>query len=301
VHYNGGVTNPDRLGRLGVWMAPERLTGRELTALAARLEAWGYSTLWVAETFGRDPFALTAALGAATQRLVLATGIANVYNRHPGVMQQGAKTVAEQTGGRFVLGLGVSSPQIVAKGRGLDYTRPLTHLREYLDAMEQAPYLAAAPPGDVPVVLAALGPKMLALAAQRTRGAHTYNVPPEHTASAHEVLGADAWLCVEQKVVLTTDAAQARATSAKVLKFYQQAPGYRKNWNRLGFTDDDVDQMSDRFVDAMVAWGDTSAIRARIDAHFDAGATHVCIQPLHPEHGIGAVDERVLEALAPDA
>jgi probable F420-dependent oxidoreductase len=293
------MTTPDRLGRLGVWLAPEGLTAAQLTAFAARLDTSGYSALWVAETFGRDPFALTAALGAATERLVLATGIANIFNRHPGVMKQGAYSVAEQTGGRFVLGLGVSSPQIVAKARGLDYSRPLTRMREYLDAMAASPYLAVEPPGEVPVVLAALGPKMLALAAERTRGAHTYNVPPEHTAYAREVLGPDAWLCVEQKVMLTDDAAGARATAAKMLKFYQRAPGYRNAWNRLGFSDDDIDQMADRFVDALVAWGDAAALRSRVDAHFDAGATHVCVQPLHPERGIGALDERVLDALAP--
>lgn len=293
------MTTPDRLGRLGVWLAPERLSSRDVTALAARLEAWGYSAVWVAETFGRDPFALTAALGAATEHLVLATGIANISNRHPGVMKQAANTVAEQTAGRFVLGLGVSSPQIVEQARGLDYAHPLTRMREYLDAMAEAPYLAAPPPGDVPVVLAALGPKMLALSAERTNGAHTYNVTPEHTATARKALGDDAWLCVEQKVMLSGDAANARATGAKVLKFYQRAPGYRNNWHRLGFTDADIDGMSDRFVDALVAWGDEAAIRSRIDAHFDAGATHVCIQPLHPEHGIGAIDDRVLETLAP--
>jgi probable F420-dependent oxidoreductase len=290
--------SPAPLGRLGVWMAPEAVPARDAAALALHLEELGYSALWVAETFGRDPFAFTAALGAATSRLVLATGIANIYNRHAGVMKQAANTVAEQTGGRFVLGLGVSSPQIVAKARGLDYTQPLTRMRGYLDEMQQAHYLAVPPPADVPIVLAALGPKMLALASERTRGAHTYNVTPEHTAVARNTLGADAWLCVEQKVLLSTDAAQARATGARVLKFYQRAPGYRNNWNRLGFTDDDIDQMSDRFVDAIVAWGDEDAIRARLDAHFAAGATHVCIQPLHPEHGITAIDERVLTALS---
>jgi probable F420-dependent oxidoreductase len=295
------MTTPDQLGRLGVWLAPEALTAPQATSVAARLERLGYSTLWVAETFGRDPFALTASLGAATERLVLATGIANIYNRHPGSMKQAANTVAEQTGGRFVLGLGVSSPQIVERARGLDYSRPLARMREYLDAMDGALYLAVPPPGDVPLVLAALGPKMLALAAERTRGAHTYNVTPEHTANARETMGADAWLCVEQKVMLTDDLAAGRATAAKVLKFYQRAPGYRANWNRLGFTDDDIDQMSDRFVDAMVVAGDEATIRSRIDAHFDAGATHVCIQPLHPESGIGAVDERALDVLAPRA
>lgn len=104
---------------------------------------------------------------------------------------------------------------------------------------------------------------MLALAAERARGVHTYNATPEHTAIAREALSADAWLCVEQKVLLGADTARARATGANMLKFYQRTPGYRNNWNRLGFTDEDIDQMSDRFVDAMVAWGDEPAIRRR--------------------------------------
>src|SRR2546423_71303 len=195
-------------------------------------------------------------------------------------MKQGANTVAEATGGRFVLGLGVSSPQIVERGRGVPYSKPLTTMREDLDTLEGARYLSVPPPHEVPVVLAALGPKMLALAAERTAGAHTYNVTPEHTATARQIMGPDAALCVEQKVILSTDAAQARATAGRVLKFYQRAPGYRQNWNRLGFSDEDIDQLSDRFLDAMVAWGDENAIRGRVDAHFEAGANHPRI--LHP-------------------
>jgi probable F420-dependent oxidoreductase len=283
--------------RLGVWVAPEGLPAAEVKRLAQRVEELGYSTLWLAETFGRDPFALAAALGAATSELVLATGIANVYNRHAGVMKQAANTVAEQTGGRFVLGLGVSSPQIVERMRGLTYGKPVTYLREYLDAYEAAPYLAVAPAEPVPVVLAALGTKMLELSADRATGALTYNVTPEHTANARKLLG-DAKLYVEQKVILSTYASTARATAAGMLRFYRGAPGYRRMWNEYGFTDADIDNASDRWVDAIVAWGDEATIRRRIDDHFDAGADHVCIQVLHPDVGIGAVDDRALAALA---
>ncbi|MFQ5556078.1 MAG: TIGR03620 family F420-dependent LLM class oxidoreductase [Acidimicrobiales bacterium] len=283
----------------GVWFAPEGLDASQLAAFGRRVEELGYSTLWLGETFGRDPFAQCAHLGAVTTALRLASGIANVYHRHPGVMRQGANTVAEQTGGRFVLGLGVSSPQIVSRARGIEYARPRTFISEYLDRMESALYLSVEPPEPVPVVLAALGPRMLELAAERTSGAHPYNVTPEHTALARSVMGPEAGLYVEQKVMLTTDADQARATAARVLKFYQRAPGYRRNWNRLGFTDDDIDSLSGRFVDAMVAWGDADTIEARLQEHADAGATHVCVQPLHPEHGIGAIDDEALVALAP--
>lgn len=284
---------------IGVWFAPEALPAAATADIARQIESLGYSTLWVGETFGRDPFAQLAYLGQHTSRLRLATGIANVYHRHPGVMLQGANTVAEQTGGRMLLGLGVSSPVIVNKVRGIEYGKPLSFMRSYLDAMEASRYTSVAPAEPVPVVLAALGPNMLRLAAERTAGAHPYNVTPDHTAMAREVMGPDAGLYVEQKVLLCEDAAQARATGAAVIKFYTRAPGYRNAWLRLGFTEEDIDTTSNRFVDAMVAWGDANTIQHRIDEHFAAGATHVCVQPLHPEHGVGAYDPAVLEALAP--
>ena len=283
----------------GCWTAPEALSGADAASFARRVEEFGYSQLWVGETFGRDPFALAAHLGAVTSTLGLATGIANVYNRHAGVMKQGAYTVAEQTGGRFTLGIGVSSPVIVSKIRGIPYGRPLAYMRSYLEAMEASRYTSVMPPEPVPVVLAALGPRMLELAAERTDGAHPYNTTPEHTAFARSVMGPDAQLCVEQKVMLTTDAQQARATGAKVMKFYTRAPGYRDCWKRLGFDDDDIDGLSDRFVDAMVAWGDADAIERRLAEHADAGATQVCVQVLHPSYGVGTVDYEALAALAP--
>lgn len=293
------MTTATTTGRRGVWAAPEALTGAELAALARRTEELGYSTLWLGETFGRDPFAQAAHLGAATSSIGLATGIANVYNRHPGAMKQGAHTLAEQTGGRFTLGLGVSSPVIVEKMRGLDYHKPLSFMRSYLDAMEESRYTAAAPAEPPPVVLAALGPRMLELAAERTAGAHSYNVTPDHTEAARRIMGPDAGLHVEQKVMLTGDAEQARATGAGVLKFYTRAPGYRNCWLSLGFAESDIAEPSPRFVDAMVAWGDATAIEARLGEHLEAGATSVCVQVLHPAAGVGAFDYDALEALAP--
>ena len=283
---------------LGVWYAPEAMTAADSAVFAARVEELGYSTLWLGETFGRDPFAQAAFLGQHTTTLKLATGIANVYNRHPGVMLQGANTVAEQTGGRMILGLGVSSPVIVSKIRGIDYGKPLTFMRQCLDTMDATRYTAVPPAEPVPVVLAALGPKMLELAAERTAGAHPYNVTPEHTAYAREIMGPDAGLFVEQKVMLTDDAGQARETSAKVMSFYSRAPGYRAAWNRLGFTDDEIDNSDPRWLDAMVVWCDIDTIRARLDEHGDAGANHVCVQPLDPATGIARPDMAVLEALA---
>ena len=282
-----------------MWFTPDALPSTEVAGFAKRVEELGYTKLWFGEAFGRDPFAQLSFLGQHTKTLGLATGIANIYHRHPGVMLQGANTVAEQTGGRVTLGLGVSSPVIVSKMRGIDYDKPLSFLRGYLDAMEAARYTSIAPPDPVPIVLAALGPKMLELAAERTAGAHPYNVPPEHTAMARSVMGPDAGLYVEQKVILTSSADQARAIAAQVMAFYARAPGYRNAWKRLGFTDDDIDGPTTRWLDAMVVWGDADTINARIAEHADAGATHVCIQPLHPEHGMAQVDYDALEALRP--
>ena len=289
------MTSCDR----GVWFAPEGLTGSQLTDFGRRVEELGYSTLWVGETFGRDPFAQLAAIGAATSSLKLASGIANIYNRHPGVMLQGANTVAEQTGGRMILGLGVSSPAIVQRVRGIEYGKPLSFMREYLEAMDSALYTSVAPPQEVPRVLAALGPKMLELAAQRCAGAHSYNTTPEHTAWARGIIGSESGLYVEQKVMLTTDPSVARETGAKVLKFYSRAPGYRNAWLKLGFSEEDIDGLSGKLVDGLVAWGDVDAIEARLTEHAEAGASHICIHPLHPDSGQGAVDDAVLAALAP--
>jgi probable F420-dependent oxidoreductase len=275
------------------------LNARDAAAFAQRVEGLGYASLWLPETFGRDPFAHIAHLGHATDTLTLATGIANIYHRHPGVMKQGANTVAEQLGGRFVLGLGVSSPQIVSRMRGIDYGKPLTFMREYLEALEKALYTSVPPPEPVPIVLAALGPKMIALSGVKTTGAHTYNVTPEHTKQAREILGDGPNLVVEQKVILSNDAAQARAIAQKALNFYRKAPGYRNAWKRLGFSEEEIDSGAERFLDAIVAHGDEAALRAHIDAHFDAGATQVVAQPLHPEHGFGIVDWKTFEVLAP--
>lgn len=289
------------MSTLGVWFAPEGIPSPDLVKSTQLMEELGYETFWLAETFGRDPFALAANLGAHTSKIKLATGIANVFHRHPGAMKQAANTVAEQTGGRFILGLGISSPAIVQKVRKLDYSKPVTFLKGYLDDYAASRYFAVPPPSEVPIILAALGPKMLGIARDRSAGAITYNMTPEHTARAREALGPDRILAVEQKIILGASQDTARATAAGVLKFYQKAPGYRKAWNDLGYTDADIDDASARYVDGVVAWGDEAAIRARLDEHVAAGADHVCIQPLHPESGIGAIDENALRAFSPGA
>ena len=289
-----------RLRTTGVWYFTDAMTVDAASAFAVRVEELGYSALWLPDTVGRDPMAHIAYLATQAKTLLFATGIASIFHRHPGPMKQAALTLAEQTGGRFVLGLGVSHAPMVAGLRQLDYSKPLTKMRDYLDAMNASPYGAPAPAEQPPTLLAALGPKMLELAATHADGAHPYWTTPEHTAQARAILGPDKLLCVEQKVVLTTDAAAARAAAGAAVRGYAGLPNYRNTWLRLGFSEDEIEQRDSRFIDALVAWGDDDAVRSRIREHHDAGADHVCIQPLSPE-GFGVLDWSALERLAPNA
>ena len=286
-------------GELGVWYFLDRLSATDAAEAAQRMEQLGYGALWIPETVGRDPFSHAAWLLSQTHKLVLATGIANIYHREPGVTRAAQMTLAEQSGGRFLLGIGVSHKPMVEGVRGLQYGPPVKTMRRYLEAMAKAPYNGPAPAEAPPTVIAALGPKMLELAREHCAGAHPYFVSPDHTAMAREKLGPDKWLCVEQKVVLETDPAKARELARPVAKIYAGLPNYRNNWLRMGLTEADIDQLSDRFIDATFAWGSESAIRARLQAHFDAGASHVCIQPVNPNGRMGALHWETLEALAP--
>lgn len=290
----------DRIGTRGVWWFTEGMTSDEAAAFAQRLESMGYGTLWLPETLGRDPFAHAAMLLDRTEDLVVATGIANIFHRHPGAMLQAQNTLAEQSGGRFLLGLGVSHAPLVAGVRKLDYSKPLTQMRDYLTGMKESAYMAVAPSEPPKTVLAALGPKMLELAATAADGAHPYWTTPEHTVIAKAALGPDKMLCVEQKVVLTTDPTEARDAARQALAMYIGLPNYYKNWLRLGYTEDDLaDGGSDRLVDGLVAWGSAAQIEERLQAHVDAGATHLAIQALNPGGGGSTPDLAALEALAP--
>jgi probable F420-dependent oxidoreductase len=289
----------DRLRSPGVWSFTDAMPISMAGEFAARVEALGYSALWVPDTVGRDPFAHIAHLANQTTSLVFATGIASIFQRHPGAMKQAAYTLAEQTGDRFVLGLGVSHAPMVAGVRRLDYSKPRSQMSAYLESMAASPYRS---PESVtvttpPTVLAALGPKMLALAAESADGAHPYWTTPEHTAEARTILGPDKLLCVEQKVVLSTDPAAAREAANAALAMYAKLPNYRNNWIRLGFSEEEIEHRDHRFVDAVVAWGDEAAVRSRISAHYDAGADHVCIQVLSAD-GSGLTDWHALEVLA---
>jgi probable F420-dependent oxidoreductase len=291
--------NAARLGRLGVWTFLDGLPAAKAVELTQKVEAWGYSALWFPEAVGRDPLSLISYLAAHTKKLVLATGIANIYARDAVAMRAIQQTVGELSGNRFVLGLGVSHAPMVAGLRGHVYGKPVATMRAYLEAMEKALYLGPAPSEETPVVIAALRPNMLRLAAERCAGAHPYNVTPEHTARAREILGAGPTLAPEQMVLRETEPSKARAIARKNLTIYLGLPNYQNNWKWLGFDDADfASGGSDRLIDAIVAWGDEKAIGARIQAHFDAGADHVCIQTFRPD-GEPGPDLRLLEALAP--
>jgi probable F420-dependent oxidoreductase len=289
-----------QIGKLGVWMSQEMLTAADAVAQARRVEAWGYGALWQPEAVGRNVLVHSAWLLAHTTSLVVATGIANIYGRDPMACAGAQLALAEASNDRFLLGLGVSHMPLVVGVRHHTYGKPIATMREYLTAMAGATYMAPRS-GTAPTVIAALGPKMLALSAELAQGAHPYNVTPEHTARARGILGPGKLLCPEQMVLLETDPAKARAAARRTLSIYMPLPNYANNWFTLGFTPDDVaNGGSDRFIDAMVAWGDEDAIRARIQAHWDAGADHVCIQPLSVSEGPAApTDERILELLAP--
>jgi probable F420-dependent oxidoreductase len=287
------------LGRLGVWVAMDRMSAAAGAAFAKRVEAWGYGALWLPESRGRNALVHSSWLLANTQRLVVATGIANIYARDPMAMANGQRALAEQSNGRFLLGVGVSHRPMVEGLRGHTYARPVATMRAYLAAMREAPYQAPAPREAPPTVVAALGPRMMALAGELTDGAHPYNTIPEHTAKARQILGPGKILAPEVWVLLETDPDTARRAAREALSHYLQLENYVNAWKGQGFSADDMaGGGSDRFIDAIVAWGEETAIRRRIQEHWDAGADHVCIQPISRAGG-REVDERVLELLAP--
>jgi len=286
-------------GKLGVWCSTHGLNLSQLTDLVQRTERLGYAALWYPEARGHESFSLGSFLLSRTETLIVATGIANIYARDATAMKQGQHTLAQLSGGRFLLGLGVSHVPMVENTRGHKYGKPVATMRAYLDAMERAVAIAPTLDETPPTVLAALGPKMIELAAERTAGVHPYNVTPEHTAQARRIVGPDAWVCVEQMVLMVSDPTKARGVARQTLDPYMSLPNYRNNWLRLGFSEEELaDGGSDGFLDAMVAWGDESAIKRRVREHLDAGASHVCIQPLHPD-GTRLPDLEALEALAP--
>jgi probable F420-dependent oxidoreductase len=283
-----------QLGRLGVWYPVDRLAAPELREFVQQGERLGYDTLWYPESRGYESFSVAAFMLGATTKLKIGSSIASIYARDAFTAQRGLVTLGALYGGRFILGLGVSHLPMVEGVRGHVYEKPVPAMRAYLDGIVKGQTGA----DEWPIAIAALGPHMLALAAARTRGALPYNVTPRHTAEAKRVLGASKWLAVEQKVSLETNPLRARALGRKELERYMRLDNYRNNWLRIGFTEQDLaNGGSDRFIDAMMLWGEPDTVKRGLRAHFDAGATHVCLQPVHEEGDVIARD-RILRELA---
>lgn len=287
------------LGKLGVWAFIDTMSAPEAAKFAQQLEQWGYSALWIPEAVGRDPFSIISYMAAHTNKLIFATGIANIYARDPMAMNAIHQTVSELAPGRFVLGLGVSHAPLVKDIRGHEYQKPVTTMKNYLASMESALYMAATAQEPAPILLGALRQNMLKLSAGKASGAHPYFVPPAHTARAREILGPEAWLCPEQMLVLEADADKARRIARSHMATYTSLDNYKNNLKQFGFEEADFeDNGSDKLVDAIVGWGDEQALRDRIQAHWDAGANHVCIQALQDDVEKGP-DLTLLELLAP--
>jgi probable F420-dependent oxidoreductase len=255
------------------------LPATELRRAVGAIEDMGFGTIWIGEATGREPFAASALILSATEHVTVATGIANIWARDATAMMNGARTLAEAWPNRFVLGIGVSHQPLV-NARGHQYERPLTAMREYLESMENAPFRLAVP-NPPPIVLAALGVKMLELARARTAGAHPYFVPVEHTLEARAILGDDRVLAPEAAVVFARNREGARTTGERYMRTYLNLPNYRQNLARLGWPHDELEAPgSDRIFDAVVAWGDDHEIARRVRLHHEAGADHVAVQVL---------------------
>lgn len=286
------------IGRIGCWQA-EFITepAADVRAAAVELEELGYDTLWYPEPLiAKDCFAAAAIVLAATERVNVATGIANLWARDAMTMATGERTLAEAFPGRFVLGLGVSHAEQVAE-HGFDYSKPVSTMRDYLDRMDATPSIAASPEIPATRLLAALRPKMLELSRDRASGAHPYLVPVEHTRRARDILGAGKLLATEVTVVLDADPTAARRIARAFTPFYLSKANYTRNLAWLGYGEDDLEGGgSDRLIDDLVAWGDVDAVTARVAEHLDAGADHVCIQVLTESAGFPLAE---LRALAP--
>jgi len=265
------------LSGIGIWSGELRYGEEsEKRAAVAELEELGYTAAWIPDV-GGDVFGALRDLLDATTTLVAATGILNLWMHSPSEVGDGFAALEADFAGRTLLGIGVSHHLLIDNSHPGEYTKPLAKTRTYLDELDAVS--PTVPPDRR--VLAALGPKMLGLSRDRAGGAHPYLVTPEHTAVARAELGEGPLLAPEQHVVLETDATKARAVAREGLTVYLQLPNYVNNWRRLGFGEDDfADGGSDRLVDHIVVWGDEATIATRVQAHFDAGADHVCVQTI---------------------
>lgn len=283
------------LGKLGIWYSSDKLKPAEMAAFVQQVESLGFASYWYPESRYYESIATGAFLLANSKTIRVGSSIANIYARDAFTAAAARRSLNDMYDGRYISGLGVSHIPMVEGLRKHEYGKPVATMRAYLEGM-----VAGRQPGepDWPVAIAALGPRMLELAAEKCDGSLPYNVTPEHTARAKQVMGGGKALVVEQKFCLESDPAKARAIARSELKRYMALPNYCNNWLRIGFSQDDITgEGSDRFMDAMVVWGDEAAIHARMKEHFDAGATTVVMQPLHDAEDTNA-RTRGLEAVS---
>lgn len=256
----------------------DAIASRELVGV---IEDLGFGSVWVPESVGKNPFAQSAILLAATSRVVVGTGIASIWHRDAGATVAGTHTLADAFPGRFVLGLGVSHAPIIDARDAQRYEKPFSQLRAYLERMETASYRAPLPIRPAPRVLGALGPRSLRLAGEHGMGAHPYFVPVEHTRPARDLLGPDAFLAPELAVVVASSRERARAVAAPYARRHLGLDNYRRNLERLGFDPADLgDEVSDTLLDRLVAWGGRQAVQEAIAVRLEAGADHVVVNPV---------------------
>ncbi|HVA20882.1 MAG TPA: TIGR03620 family F420-dependent LLM class oxidoreductase [Candidatus Micrarchaeia archaeon] len=281
-----------RLGPVGVSLGQLALADAATLRQGVRtIEQLGFGAIWCGEASGREALTQAAIVLAATERIVVATGIANIWARDPVAMANGARALAEAWPGRFVLGLGASHARLV-EPRGHRYLPPLAAMRRYLTQLAAAPYTAPLPEPPPATVLAALGPRMLHLAGDSADGAHTYFVPVGHTRWARQLLGPSPLLAPEQGCVVAPDRAAARAVADAHLRTYLGLPAYRRNLERLGWSPADCEGGgSDRLFDALIGWGSADAIAERVRTQLDAGADHVAVQVLTPGRDAPLLDQ----------
>jgi len=274
------------IGRVGIWHVFDLVSPNETRSAVSTLEDLGFKAVWIPEAGGREAFVASSVILGATTELVAATGIANLHMREPMSMNAGWQTLSDAFPDRFLLGIGVSHQRLVEGVIGSTYSKPYSTMVKYLDGMDSGLYFGTKPAVAPTRVLAALGPKMLKLSAERTAGAHPYFVPVEHTKFAREILGPSPMLNTELAVVITNDIDVGREIARKYMSTYLRLPNYTNNLKRFGWTDTDIEEVNDRLVDAIVPVGDIDHVTSRIKAHLDAGASHVCVQVLN-----GAMDK----------
>ena len=271
----------------------------KLASLANNVEKFGFGSLWFPEATSFESFSLAAYLLANSNKLIVGTGIANIYARDAVTSAQGHDGLNALFKHRFILGLGVSHVSFVEEIRGHKFNKPVSSMNEYLEKLENAGIDLNLRMEDRNIILAALGPRMLELAAAKSKGAIPYSVTPDYTAKARAVLGPEAWLCVEQKVCLTKVESEARNVARKQMGRYLRWPNYLNNWMRMGFKEADLEgHGSIKFLDAMVCWGCKKRIMSYLKEHFSSGADHVVVQALQPD-GMEGTDFSVLQVLAP--